>query len=139
MSLPTLPASLPPLPKGYVYLGLGGSFVRREFDREFWGKAYSNGSSGWCKENAWSGTCPFTHYAVPAGSEIVRLNTPKKLKKLPTMEAHVYAKPKKKAKRINVEHIAQNSWAANSSHTCFQTYVATFKAGYRAAMRRKSS
>lgn len=73
----TLPAGLPKLPSGLVYLGLGGTFN------------ISSGRSArpthaclhptvlkWQGPCNWDGTDKDIHYAAPADSEIVKLNTP---------------------------------------------------------------
>ena len=148
MSLPPLPAHLPLLPKGYVYLGLGLTFKHLENYREFWGVDCSMNGKKWGHENAWMGTAPSVHYAAPTSSKIVRLNTPKKLKKLPTMEAHVYAKPKKKAKRVKgVYRFVVTVKTDSTYRRAISALLCAFASrqpdgceftvkGYRAAMRR---
>lgn len=68
-----LPAHLPPLPAGAVYLGLGGTFKIPVGDTfagsllgPYSGDAWDN---SWCE-----GTSRSCHYAAPADSEIARLN-----------------------------------------------------------------
>jgi len=75
----SLPTGLPPLPSGYVYLGLGGSFKLPPYHLLPIAAAVSPEISETCwriVENYWSGDSSIRHYAAPADSEIVRLNTP---------------------------------------------------------------
>jgi hypothetical protein len=66
---PALPEGVPPLPSGYVYLGLGGSFDQTP-------SGIFNGGSvdGVWDIAKWAGDAYDRHYAAPEGSEIVTLN-----------------------------------------------------------------
>jgi hypothetical protein len=66
---PALPEGVPPLPSGYVYLGLGGSFDQTP-------SGIFNGGSvdGVWDIAKWAGGAYDRHYAAPEGSEIVTLN-----------------------------------------------------------------
>ena len=68
-----LPAHLPPLPAGAVYLGLGGTFA---VDGYFSGWTASSASTRWNADETLAGTKQYAHahYAAPADSEIARLN-----------------------------------------------------------------
>ena len=66
-----LPEELPPLPAGYVYLGQGKTFDK---SKAFEGVAYRNNT--WQKDSHYTGDVEYWHYAAPADSEIVKLNTP---------------------------------------------------------------
>ncbi len=68
---PELPAHLPPVPEGCVYLGRGGTF---EAPRTFGGYATSAWDKTWAEEPNWAGNEETYRYAAPADSEIVRLN-----------------------------------------------------------------
>lgn len=71
-----LPAGLPPLPSGLVYLGLGGSF--KEPRNRLWsGFVFPSYDSGWTPSPCGdTHTCPCKHFAAPTDSEIIKLNTP---------------------------------------------------------------
>jgi len=77
MSLPAMPAHLPKLPdnlcalpKGSVYLGLGGTF---KVAKPFEGWSTHKGGKWYDGEN-FHGINESAHYAAPADSQIARLN-----------------------------------------------------------------
>lgn len=68
-----LPAGLPPLPEGAIYLGVGGSFkTTEEFDG--W-TAWADVFSTWIQNPSCRGNRPHRHYAAPFNSEVARLNS----------------------------------------------------------------
>lgn len=74
MNLPPVPAGIPPVPEGYVYLGFGRSFHVCP-NRRFIGRIFdSDTDEDWGLEfDDVSGNHEF-HYCAPLDSEIVRLN-----------------------------------------------------------------
>lgn len=68
----TMPSHLPPLPPGYIYLGLGHSFKVVPFSR-FTGLFLHEGC-GWENEDSLSGSSDKYHYAALADSEIAKFN-----------------------------------------------------------------
>lgn len=68
---PTLPFGVPPLPKGYVYLGKGHTFKK---DKDFVGAYWESGRADWKKDTGFEGCVSSFHYAAPADSDIAKLN-----------------------------------------------------------------
>jgi len=68
-----LPAGLPPLPEGAVYLGRGGQF--RIFEIPTQGYYLRVTATDWTA-SGFSGNDRDWHYAAPADSEVVKLNFP---------------------------------------------------------------
>jgi len=66
-----LPAHLPPVPEGYVYLGKGKSFKK---DGSFHGIYHEEWMNNWFK-GVYGGKIVTTHYCCPIGSTTHILNS----------------------------------------------------------------
>lgn len=69
--LNSMPDFLPPLPKGYVYLGEGGQF---KVNDPFEGLVAEKSPKRWIFDKQWNGLSTGLYYAALENSEIVRLN-----------------------------------------------------------------
>lgn len=68
-----LPEVLPPLPKGVMYLGIGGSFeTAGVFEGWSWDREKP---AVWDYDTCWAGSDTTRHYAAPSNSKIARLNS----------------------------------------------------------------
>lgn len=67
-----MPKDLPPLPEGYVYLGLGGEFVSPDEGSQMIG--FNHIVQKWSTLKLLYGAASELHYAAPKGSEIAKLN-----------------------------------------------------------------